>query len=186
MTSSAKQNLFYRETSGTCHKRTVLSIRHWAGENNYCVSFSSRAWCTVFRCLRHRNDWGALVLIDERLVEQASKSRASEFLPPEVAPMSVQFAEKFFKWTVDVFRRSFIGTRFKMDSEATSCLSTVWDLRGISVWFCTQNAAQRRGKEMRSEFVLGIRCASFPVLILLSLPMFLALFSQYPGDISCY
>ncbi|KAL6727898.1 hypothetical protein Aduo_009736 [Ancylostoma duodenale] len=26
------------------------------------------------RCLRHRNDWGALVLVDERLVEQATTS----------------------------------------------------------------------------------------------------------------
>ncbi|VDO71013.1 unnamed protein product [Heligmosomoides polygyrus] len=55
-----------------CKTKSLLSGDQWY------VSQAYRALNQALgRCLRHRNDWGALVLIDERLVEQASKSLSS-------------------------------------------------------------------------------------------------------------
>ncbi|VDL76338.1 unnamed protein product [Nippostrongylus brasiliensis] len=55
-----------------CKTKSLLSGDQWY------ISQAYRALNQALgRCLRHRNDWGALVLVDERLTEQASRSPAS-------------------------------------------------------------------------------------------------------------
>ncbi|KAK6026129.1 DNA repair helicase, partial [Ostertagia ostertagi] len=54
-----------------CKTKALLSGDQWY------VSQAYRALNQALgRCLRHRNDWGALVLIDERLVEQAKPQQS--------------------------------------------------------------------------------------------------------------
>ncbi|ETN83848.1 hypothetical protein NECAME_07140 [Necator americanus] len=54
-----------------CKTKALLTGHEWY------VSQAYRALNQALgRCLRHRNDWGALILVDERLVEQATKPGA--------------------------------------------------------------------------------------------------------------
>ncbi|VDK51510.1 unnamed protein product [Cylicostephanus goldi] len=57
-----------------CKTKALLTGDQWY------VSQAYRALNQALgRCLRHRNDWGALVLVDERLTAQAVRSGGSEF-----------------------------------------------------------------------------------------------------------
>ncbi|KAJ1362132.1 hypothetical protein KIN20_021562 [Parelaphostrongylus tenuis] len=52
-----------------CRTKSLLTGDQWY------VSQAYRALNQALgRCLRHKDDWGALVLVDERLIEQASRS----------------------------------------------------------------------------------------------------------------
>ncbi|EYB83924.1 hypothetical protein Y032_0327g2616 [Ancylostoma ceylanicum] len=52
-----------------CKTKAILTGDQW-----YITQAYRALNQALGRCLRHRNDWGALVLVDERLVEQATTS----------------------------------------------------------------------------------------------------------------
>lgn len=85
MTSTASPEVFFLAIAGMRFRPTELSTRLWEGmaiqklTQQYLkrflfgLSYLSILLSVFYRCIRHKNDWGALILVDDRYRNNPNK-----------------------------------------------------------------------------------------------------------------
>ncbi|VDM39155.1 unnamed protein product [Toxocara canis] len=110
-----------------CVKMRILTGDEW-----YTMQAYRALNQALGRCLRHRSDWGAILMADERLLQRRSNPHAakvSKWIREQLRPLSSykQFTEELQHFVASMSSNSSVNSEDASPDEASNCNSSIVD-----------------------------------------------------------